>query len=144
MLWVILNKSWKLHPSKQLQYAHLPPISKTIQKRWTRYGGHCWRSKEELISNILLWASSHGRVSVGRLTRTYLQQLWTDTECCQEDQLEAMDDRVEWRARVWEIRASCVTWWWWYIYIYIYMCVCVCVCVCLRERERKWDRKREK
>ena len=36
-------------------YGHLPPIMKTIQVRWTRHAGHCWRSKDELISDVLLW-----------------------------------------------------------------------------------------
>ena len=30
-------------------------ILKTIQVRWTRYAGHSWRSKDKLVSNILLW-----------------------------------------------------------------------------------------
>ena len=41
MLRAILNKSWKQHPTKQQLYCHLPPISKTIQIRWTRHAGHC-------------------------------------------------------------------------------------------------------
>ena len=32
MLWSILNKSWKQHPTKQQLYDRLPPISKTIQE----------------------------------------------------------------------------------------------------------------
>ena len=32
---------------------HLPPISKAFQIRQTRYGGHCWRSKDKLISDVL-------------------------------------------------------------------------------------------
>ena len=28
ILWVILNKSWKQHPTKQKRYGHLPPITK--------------------------------------------------------------------------------------------------------------------
>ena len=55
MLWTTWNKSWKQHPTKQQLYGHLPPISKTIQIRWTRHAGHYWRSKDELISNILWW-----------------------------------------------------------------------------------------
>ena len=54
MLWAILNKSWKQHPTKQLLYGHLSPITKTIQVRWTRHAGYCWISRDELISNILL------------------------------------------------------------------------------------------
>ena len=54
MLRAILNKSWRQHPTKHQLYGHLPAITKTIQVRWTRHTGHCWRSKDELISDVLL------------------------------------------------------------------------------------------
>ena len=53
MLRAILNKSWRQHPTKQQLYGHLIPIPKTIQVRGTRHAGHCWRSKDELISDVL-------------------------------------------------------------------------------------------
>ena len=46
MLRAILNKSWRQHPTKHQLYGHLPPITKTIQVRRTRYEGHCWRSRD--------------------------------------------------------------------------------------------------
>ena len=55
MLRAILNKSWRQHPTRQQLYGYLPPITKTIQIRRTRYVGHCWRSRDELISDVLLW-----------------------------------------------------------------------------------------
>ena len=55
MLRAILNKSWRLHPTKHQLYGHLPPITKTIQVRRTRHAGHYWRSMDELISDILFW-----------------------------------------------------------------------------------------
>ena len=58
MLQAILNKSWRQHPTKQQLYGHLPPITKTFKVRRTRHAGHCWRSKEELISDVLLWTCS--------------------------------------------------------------------------------------
>ena len=61
MLRAILNKSWRQHPTKQQLYGDLPPIMKTIQVRRTRHAGDCWRSRDELISDILLWTPSHGR-----------------------------------------------------------------------------------
>ena len=42
MLWAILNKSRKQHPTKHQLYSHLLPITKTIQFRWARHAGHCW------------------------------------------------------------------------------------------------------
>ena len=54
MLRAILNKTWRQHPTKHQLYRHLPPITKTIQVRRTRHAGHCWRSRDELISDVLL------------------------------------------------------------------------------------------
>ena len=55
ILRAILNKFGRQHPTKQQLYCHLAPISKTIQVRRTRHAGHCWRSKDKLISDIILW-----------------------------------------------------------------------------------------
>ena len=114
MLRAILNKSWRQHPTRHQLYGHLPPITKTIQVRRTRHAGHCWRSRDELISDVLLWTPTHGRAKAGRPARTYIQQLCEDTECCPEDLPEAMNDREKWRERVRDIRATSTTWWWWY------------------------------
>ena len=47
--------AWRQHPTRHQLYGHLPPITKTIQVRRTRHPGHCWRSRDELISDVLLW-----------------------------------------------------------------------------------------
>ena len=67
------------HPIKQQLYGHLPTILKTIQIRRARHAGHCWRSKDEHISDILLWTNSHGGARFGRPYRTYQRQFRTDT-----------------------------------------------------------------
>ena len=113
MLRAILNKSWRQHPTKQQLYGHLPPIMKTIQVRRIRHVGHCWRSRDELISNILQWTPSHGRAKARWPARTYIQQLCAGTGCCLEDLLGVMDNRDRWWERVREIRAGSATWWWW-------------------------------
>ena len=115
MLRAILNKSWRQHPTRHQLYGHLPPITKTIQVRRTRHAGQCWRSRDELISDVLLWTPTHGRAKAGRPARTYIQQLCEDTGCCPEDLPEAMNYREKWRER------GTTWWWWWYIYIYIYI-----------------------
>ena len=109
----IWDTSWKQHLTKEQQYGHQPPISKTIQIRQTRHAGH------ELISDVLPWTPSLGRAGVWWPAITYLQQLSTDSGCCLEDLPEAIDDRDEWRERVRETRASGTTWWcwWWYVCI---------------------------
>ena len=109
MLRATLNKSWWQHPTRHQLYGHLPPITKTIQVRQTRHAGRCWRSRGELISDVLLWTPAHGRARAGRPAQTYIQQLCEDTECCPEDLPEAMNDREKWRERVRDIRATSTT-----------------------------------
>ena len=77
------------------------------------HAGHCWRSKDELISDVLLWILLHGRAKAGRPARTYIQQLSVDTGCNHEDLPEAMNDKEGWRERVRDIRADGTTRWWW-------------------------------
>ena len=71
MLRAVLNKSLRQHPTRHQLYGHLHPITKTIQVRRTRHAGHCWRSKDELISDVLLWTPTYGRAKAGRSARTY-------------------------------------------------------------------------
>ena len=93
MLRTILTKSWRQHPTRHQLYGHLPPIIKTNQVGRTKHAGHCWRSRDELISDVLLWTPTHGRAKAGRPARTYIQQLCDDTGCSLEDLPEAMNDR---------------------------------------------------
>ena len=128
-----MNIIARLDPTRHQLYGHLPPITKTIQVRRTRHAGHCWRSRDELIRDVLLWIPTHGRAKAGRPARTYIQQLCEDTGCCPEDLPRAMNDREKWRERVRDIRAASTIWWWWYqvyfklttgfkyIYIYTYI-----------------------
>ena len=132
MLRAILNKSWRQHPTRHQLYGHLPPITKTIQARRTRHAGHCWRSRDELIRDVLLWTPhiavqkqddqhEHTFSSCVRIwdvvLRTCLRR-WTI-------------DREEWRERVRDIRATSATWWYIYIYIYIYTHLLYIFWVCI-------------
>ena len=73
MLWAIWNKSWQQHPTRHQLHGHLPPIMKTIQVRWTRHAEHCWRSRDELISDVLLWTPTYGWAKAGWPAQTYIQ-----------------------------------------------------------------------
>ena len=116
MLRAILNKSWRQHPTRHQLYGHRPPITKTIQVRRTRHAGHCWRSKDELINDVLPWTPTYGQAKAGRPARTYIQQLREDTGCNPEDLPESMNNREKWRERVRDIRAvfTCIS-----LYIYL-------------------------
>ena len=124
MLRVILNKSWRQHPTRHQLYVHLPPITKTIQVRRTRHAGHCWRNRDELISDVLLWTPTYGRAKAGRPARPYIQHLCEDKGYGPEDLPEAMNDREKWRERVRDIRATGTTWWWWfYLYFILFISI---------------------
>ena len=116
MLRAILNKSWRQYPKRHQLYGHMPPITKTIQVRRARHTRHCWRSRDELISDVLLWTPTYGRAKSGRPAWIYIQQLCEDTGCSPEDLPEAMK---KWRERVRDIRASDTWWWWWWWYIHM-------------------------
>ena len=123
MLRAILNKSWQQHPTKHQLYGHLPPISKIIKVRQTTHAGHCWGSRDELISDELLWTPTYSRAKAGRPARIYIQQLCEDTECSPKDLPEAMNDREKWRERVRDICACSTTWWWWWFEaLIVYKC----------------------
>ena len=107
MLRAVLNKSWKQHPTKKQLYGHLPHISQTIRVRRARHAGHCWRSRDELVSDVLLWKPAHGHANVGRPARTYIDQLGKDAGCCAEELPESMNEG--WREIVMDIRANCAT-----------------------------------
>ena len=94
-------------------YGHLPSITKTIKIRRARHAGHCWRSRDELVSDVLIWTPSHGQAKAGRPARTYIQQLCEDMGCSSEEQPEAMNDRKWWQERVRDIRVDGTTRWWW-------------------------------
>ena len=80
--------------------------------------GPCWRRRDELISDVLLWTPSHGQANAGRPSRTYIQQLCTDRGCIPEDLPEEMNDRDCWRERIRDIRADGATWWlWWLLHV---------------------------
>ena len=103
-----------------------PTIRPPIQVRRTRHAGHSWRSRDELISEVLKWTPIYGLAKARRPARTYIQQLCEHTGCSHEDLLEAMNDREKWREKVWDIRASGTTrsWWWWWWWIVLKSIFC--------------------
>ena len=106
MLRAALNISWEDHPTKRFLYGPLPPVSTKIRERRLRFAGHCFRSKQELVSDVLLWEPKHGKRSVGAPSRTYVKQLIDDTGHLLEDLPTAMEDRNSWRSMVNSVRGA--------------------------------------
>ena len=74
---VVLKKSCKQHPTIQLLYGHIPPISRAILVKWTIVTGCNWTNRDELINEIL-WTSRHGHISDDRPAKTNIHELCAD------------------------------------------------------------------
>ena len=62
-----------------------------------RFAGHCWRSKHEIISDVLLWEPKHGYRNAGRPSKTFVKQLYDDSNILvNEDLSRATEDRELW------------------------------------------------
>ena len=55
MFRAVLRVSWKEHKTNKELYGNLPKITDTLMIRGLRFIGHCWRKKDEVISDLLLW-----------------------------------------------------------------------------------------
>ena len=61
MLRAILNIHWSTCSSKERLYGNLVQITLVIKQRRTRFAGHCYRSNDELVCDLILWTPKHGR-----------------------------------------------------------------------------------
>ena len=130
MLRAILNKSWQQHLTRHQLYGHLPPITKTIQVRRTRHAGHCWRSRDELISDVLLWtlhmADQNQDDQLEYTSSSYVMIRDVALKTCQKRLTIVRSGERGSGISVLVTRHDDDD-----------MCVCVCVCVCDEERYRE-------
>ena len=80
----ILNINWSTHRSKERLYGDLVQITLVIKER-ARFVGHCYRSKDEVVSDLILWTNKHSKAEVGRPSKTCTKQLTKDADCHLED-----------------------------------------------------------
>ena len=107
LLRAITNKSWRDHLTNEQLYGNIPKISKSIRMQRLRFAGHCWRSKDEVASDLVLWQPQHGNLSRGRPAKTYIDQLRDDNDLLTTDEIKTtMNDREGWRKYVMDYRAS--------------------------------------
>jgi len=92
----VQNLHWEDHPTLGVIYGSLPRISTVLTSRRLRFAGHCFRSKEELISDLLLWCPI-GTIRSRKLT--FLNTLKRETGLEIEELKTAMQDRELWRER---------------------------------------------
>ena len=78
MLRAILNIHWSAHSNKESLFGKLVQITSVIKERRTGFAGHCYRSKDEVVSDLILWPPKHGKAKVGRPSKSYTKQLTED------------------------------------------------------------------
>ena len=99
MLRVVRDMTWQKHITNEVLYAGLPRISTTVQERRLRFTGHCWKIKNEVVRDLVLWEPKHGKRSIGGRARTIVDLLEADTGVPRDCLPAAMDDRDGWRNR---------------------------------------------
>ena len=99
MLRVVKNVTWRQRIANEVLSAGIPRISTTIRERRLTFRGHCWGSKNEVVSHLILWEPKHGKRSVGGQARTFVDLLEADTGVPRDYLPATMDDRVGWRKR---------------------------------------------
>ena len=97
MLRAILKIHWSIHPSKEHLYGNFVQITLVIKERRTRFAGHYHKSKDEVVSDLILWTPKHGKAKVGGPSKTYTKQLTENADCQAEDLPRAMEGREYWR-----------------------------------------------
>ena len=78
-------------------YAGLPRISTTVKERRLRLSSLCFRSKSEVVGDLVLWEPKHGKRNVGGQAHAFVDLLEEDTGVPRDCLPAAMDDRVGWR-----------------------------------------------
>ena len=99
MLRVVNDVTLRQHITNEVLYAGLPRISTTIREGRLRFSGHCWRSKNEVVSDLVLWEPKLDKRNVGGQARTFVDLLEADTEVPRDYLPAKMEDRVGWRKK---------------------------------------------
>ena len=104
MLRVVLNISKNTHITNTNLYAGIHRVSDKIAARRMRLAGHCQRHQELPVSKLVLWEPSHGHLSRGCPTLTYVDVLKKDAGVQSTSELAGcMENRDDWKQR-WKAR----------------------------------------
>ena len=87
-------------------YSNLPKIIDTLMIRRPQFIGHCWRKKDEVISDLLLWEPKHNTRKRGRPATTYVDQLRNDTGLSIAELKSIMGNQKEWMKLVNGVRVG--------------------------------------
>ena len=61
MLRVVKNVPWKQHMRNDALHGEIPKMTTAIAAQRVRFSRHCWRRKDEIAHQLLLWEPTHGK-----------------------------------------------------------------------------------
>ena len=61
MLRVVKNVPWKQHMRNDALHGEIPKMTTAIAAQRVRFSRHCWRSKDEIAHQLLLWEPTPGK-----------------------------------------------------------------------------------
>ena len=94
LLMRVQNISGREHKTKAEIYGDIPPISTIVARRRTRFAGHCFRAKDQLISDVIcLRLPCPTR---GRRPMNYIDCIARDIQHDIADMQTLMMDRNSW------------------------------------------------
>ena len=88
-----------MYPVYICVFLHESADDNATQIRRSRYVRHGWLSKNEIISDVLWWTSTHGHTSTDQPAKTFIHKVCADIGCSLEDLPGAMNDRDGWSER---------------------------------------------
>ncbi len=98
LLMRVQNISWREHKTKAEIYGSIPPISTTVAQRRARFAGHCYRAKEQVVSDLICWRLPCP--NRGRRPLNYLDMVCNDVSQRVDDITTAMADKGFWKSLV--------------------------------------------
>jgi hypothetical protein len=98
LLMRVQNISWREHKTKAEIYGDIPPISAILTQRRARFAGHCYRAKDQIISDVICMRLPC--TSRGRRPLNYIDIVARDINQQIDDLPNLMADRDSWRCIV--------------------------------------------
>ena len=93
----VLNISWRDHIPNSEVYGDIPPLSETIKTRRLQFAGHCLRTTDQPISQLLFWSPPGGHFNRGRKRLSYPDTISKDMGLDMLEVQQIMRDKASWR-----------------------------------------------
>ena len=96
---MVLNIHWIHKINNGILYWKLERLSNKIIRRRLKFGGHCLRREDEVVSDVVVWQPTYGTRRRGRPPDSYIKNLERDTGLRENDLRAAMMNRDVWKSK---------------------------------------------